>query len=831
MLSARDLLLTVNPALLSGQLAKTKLFIENLQQGRAIKVVPGAKKAIDGNIVIDPCLDGYPDRFFNTGISLVQGWVDLDNDSPDPLYSHCIEVGIRLYAGRLDYSFGRASKQCRGKIAATHILIPLKGDIEKRKELLPGAFYIDGEKHETEFRYLSKSSKPGSTQHSVGPGSAHFNGDQVDTVVWTNLNTTTTAPLYEVDDVIRGVAAGQLIYTIVRHWTVNRHHLAIPFTAVLARAVSEGGLILADPGHPLRSHVIPLLPTAEHAERLLKAVCEVAGDDAFEDRNRELTGALDRMARGAQLPGRRALAERLDSGNDADIICSRLLLGSRLDVVQNMIERYVKDRTAEDICYIDLKALKAGHPYHVSRAQAFNDNLGQVVTFGRKNIPAFTLFEMSDQRRMATGGMGMFPDKASGELLLTRNGFVLPDDYDGDRTGVLETVNIWRGLPHPPIWHPNESVGAQVIEDFLWVLEQLTRGNEEQINTVIDWVADIVQNPAAKRPVAIVSVADKGIGKSLFFNGILRALFGELYRAIQATVLEGKFPIDVFRGGLYVCFNEAGDLSYAAKLVLGNFIKDDWVGGEGKGDKASTIHNLARIAVTTNKLDFNISARYLEAGSEERSLYYIRGHSPASMGVNEFVRYRNSIRPRFERIVSTVIGSEDAMRHLMAFLKSRKSSMDKVLALVGSAHHDQDIRAANLAFVERAVKMLLENNQFLPGPADLVGKIAAKSDVVWGPDLALTSVGVRNLMDDFARVDSRFKVNANAVIGYFIDPLGALEPSGSCFLPTRAYGAVVSKFEEVTKVKIEPAYELSEADYVNYDIEAAKRKLRERQKR
>jgi hypothetical protein len=831
MLHARDLLRTVNPSILSEQLAKTKLFVESVQQGRAIKVAPGTKKAIDGNIVIDPNLDGYPDGFFNVGISLMQGWVDLDNDSPDPLYSHCIEIGTRLYSGRLDYSFGRASKQCGGKPVATHILIPLKGDIEKRKELLPGAFYIDGEKHETEFRYLSKSSKPGSTQHSVGPGSAHFNGDQVDTVVWTNLNTTTTAPLYEVDDVIRGVAAGQLIYTIVRHWTVNRHHLAIPFTAVLARAVSEGGLILADPGHPLRSHVIPLLPTAEHAERLLKALCDVAGDDEFKDRNRELTGALDRMARGAQLPGRRALAERLDSGNDADIICSRLLLGSRLDVVQNMIERYVKDRTAEDICYIDLKALKAGHPYHVSRAQAFNDNLGQVVTFGRKNIPAFTLFEMSDQRRMATGGMGMFPDKASGELLLTRNGFVLPDDYDGDRTGVLEAVNIWRGLPHPPIWHPNENVGAEVTEDFLWVLEQLTRGNEEQINAVLDWVADIVQNPAAKRPVAIVSVADKGIGKSLFFNGILRALFGELYRAIQATVLEGKFPIDVFRGGLYVCFNEAGDLSDAAKLVLGNFIKDDWVGGEGKGDKASTIHNLARIAVTTNKLDFNISARYLEAGSEERSLYYIRGHSPASLGVNEFVRYRNSIRPRFERIVSTVIGSEDAMRHLMAFLKSRKSSMDKVLALVGSAHHDQDIRAANLTFVERAVKMMLENNKFLAGPADLLDKVVGRSGVVWGPDLTLTAVGVRNLMDDFARVDSRFRVNANAVIQYFIDPLGALEPCGSCFLPTRAYGAVISKFEEVTKVKIEAAYELSEADYAIYDVESAKKKLKERQKR
>ena len=140
MLSARELLLTVNPAFLSEQLAKTKLFIENVQQGRATKVVPGAKKAIDGNIVIDPSLDGYPDRFFNTGISLVHGWVDLDNDSPDPLYSHCIEIGIRLYSRRIDYSFGRASKQCGGKIAPTHILIPLKGDIEKRKELLPEAF-------------------------------------------------------------------------------------------------------------------------------------------------------------------------------------------------------------------------------------------------------------------------------------------------------------------------------------------------------------------------------------------------------------------------------------------------------------------------------------------------------------------------------------------------------------------------------------------------------------------------------------------------------------------------------------------------------------------
>jgi hypothetical protein len=86
-------------------------------------------------------------------------------------------------------------------------------------------------------------------------------------------------------------------------------------------------------------------------------------------------------------------------------------------------------------------------------------------------------------------------------------------------------------------------------------------------------------------------------------------------------------------------------------------------------------------------------------------------------------------------------------------------------------------------------------------------------------------------MDEFARVDSSFKLNANAVLQYFVDPLGALEPCGSCFIPTRGYGAVISKFQEVTKVKMEPAYELSEADYVDYDVDAAKRKIKGRQKR
>ena len=88
-------------------------------------------------------------------------------------------------------------------------------------------------------------------------------------------------------------------------------------------------------------------------------MCEVAGDDEFKDRSRELTARWKDGA-GANCRDGGLSPNASESGNDADIICSRLLLGSRLDVVQNMIERYVKDRTAEDIFYIDLRRSKQG---------------------------------------------------------------------------------------------------------------------------------------------------------------------------------------------------------------------------------------------------------------------------------------------------------------------------------------------------------------------------------------------------------------------------------------------------------------------------------------
>jgi hypothetical protein len=141
-------------------------------------------------------------------------------------------------------------------------------------------------------------------------------------------------------------------------------------------------------------------------------------------------------------------------------------------------------------------------------------------------------------------------------------------------------------------------------------------------------------------------VADKSICKSVFFSGILRRLFGELHRAIQATVLEGKFSLDMFLGAVYGCFNEAGDLSDAAKLLSRQLHQGRLSRRRGKWRQARTIHDLARIAITTNKLDFNITASYVETGSEERLVYCILGHLERRNG-----DYRADLRSFLRRSV------------------------------------------------------------------------------------------------------------------------------------------------------------------------------------
>ena len=119
----------------------------------------------------------------------------------------------------------------------------------------------------------------------------------------------------------------------------------------------------------------------------------------------------------------------------------------------------------------------------------------------------------------------MLPDHASGELLLVKKGRVLSDDYNGDLHGVSSVFNTWRGFKHKPIKYRDAARGEQVVAMLADLLGYVARDNDAQIRFILCWIADLVQRPGSKLPIAIVFMGGKGWGKTTVLN-LIRLLIG-----------------------------------------------------------------------------------------------------------------------------------------------------------------------------------------------------------------------------------------------------------------------------------------------------------------
>ena len=164
----------------------------------------------------------------------------------------------------------------------------------------------------------------------------------------------------------------------------------------------------------------------------------------------------------------------------------------------------------------------------------------------------------------------------------------------------------------------------------------VTRGDEGQSRYVKAFFADIVQNPGIKPPAGIISMGGKGWGKSTLFVELPRRLLGaELTGVFTNSILSGKFTADIAKDKLLLVGNELTRLDRDSdKTLFGNLIKDTFIAGEGKFIRASNFHNLARVVVTTNSMEFNITARDAPRGEPERALFYVRCFDALSLNMS-----------------------------------------------------------------------------------------------------------------------------------------------------------------------------------------------------
>eukprot|EP00798_Chlamydomonas_sp_ICE-L_P004489 gene4489-biopygen22200 len=165
--------------------------------------------------------------------------------------------------------------------------------------------------------------------------------------------------------------------------------------------------------------------------------------------------------------------------------------------------------------------------------------------------------------------------------------------------------NIWNGFEvERDMSSHDDSVMADhpSVEVFIEFLHTLCGNNQECTDYILNWIAQIFQQPAQKTGVAILLKGEEGVGKNRATD-LLRAMVGAdkfLQTATPANTLYGRFNRQR-EGRFLIVVNESnGHDNFAANDVIKDMITCDQFKCESKGVNAYTMQCFSRFIFTTN---------------------------------------------------------------------------------------------------------------------------------------------------------------------------------------------------------------------------------------
>jgi hypothetical protein len=183
------------------------------------------------------------------------------------------------------------------------------------------------------------------------------------------------------------------------------------------------------------------------------------------------------------------------------------------------------------------------------------------------------IFLAHENRRTYPSGMGLFPNK--------------PKRYMG-------YYNMWQGFttsPDPGDW----SLFRNHIRDII------CSGDEDLFEWVLDWMADLYQDPANPKGCALVMHGIEGCGKGTFAQ-YLGQPFGTHFKHL----LDEEHLIGRFNGHLAdAIFVFADEITYGGNKKtagkLKGMVTEKYLVSERKGVDAVQFHNCAHLVVSSNE--------------------------------------------------------------------------------------------------------------------------------------------------------------------------------------------------------------------------------------
>jgi hypothetical protein len=174
---------------------------------------------------------------------------------------------------------------------------------------------------------------------------------------------------------------------------------------------------------------------------------------------------------------------------------------------------------------------------------------------------------------------------------------------DKDKNNIDKSVfNLFRGFNQQIHTDFNFSKKEQILKPFLELGLEISGGQQNYWDYLLDYLADIIQNPERKCPIAFIIKGKQGTGKNVFLNAIGNILGKPHYiSSSNAKDFFGDYAEGFFHK-LLVNINECeGKDTFDFEGKLKSFITEDEITLNAKFVRPIRVLNLSRLLIFTNK--------------------------------------------------------------------------------------------------------------------------------------------------------------------------------------------------------------------------------------
>lgn len=168
-----------------------------------------------------------------------------------------------------------------------------------------------------------------------------------------------------------------------------------------------------------------------------------------------------------------------------------------------------------------------------------------------------------------------------------------------------EMYSIWNGFAvdrYKPAADRGVDVDSAAVKMFLEFISILCNRNDAVTGYLLDWMAQLFQQPSRKTGVALLLKGEEGVGKNRFTD-LIGAMLGadkSLNTSSPKNTLYGEFT-QLREGKFLIVINEAnGGDNFAANDIIKDMITSDTFVCNAKSQNSYSIECFARFVFTTN---------------------------------------------------------------------------------------------------------------------------------------------------------------------------------------------------------------------------------------